>query len=202
MNKTVEQYISGLKAAYFKNNGNECWNDFEQVIHGAKMENIDLLNKVYPETPVALIDLLEFVDGTYWRKYGDDKIAFFMLGSDVYEYPYYLLSSTEIVENRKLVMKGYADCIDRKYDGISIDDKITNSSESMNWLHFSDCMNNGGTSQLFIDFSPSEKGTKGQIIRFLHDPDEFKVIADSFEDYLQLLIDNEYEFINEETVEY
>lgn len=70
----------------------------------------------------------------------------------------------------------------------------------MRWLHFSDCMNNGGTSQLFIDFSPSDKGVKGQIVRFLHDPDEIKVIADSFEEYLQQLIDDGYDFINEDTV--
>ena len=62
-------------------------------------------------------------------------------------------------------------------------------------------MNNGGTSQLFIDFSPSEKGTKGQIVRFLHDPDEFRVIADSFEEYLKKLIDNKYNFINEDILE-
>lgn len=71
----------------------------------------------------------------------------------------------------------------------------------MKWLHFSDCMNNGGTSQLFIDFSPSVKGIKGQVVRFLHDPDEIQVIADSFDDYLQMLIDNGIDFVNEDTVE-
>ena len=48
----------------------------------------------------ALIDLLLYVDGTYWRKYEDDEITFFILGSDVDEYPYYLLSSEEIIENQ------------------------------------------------------------------------------------------------------
>ena len=71
----------------------------------------------------------------------------------------------------------------------------------MRWLHFADCMNNGGTSQLFLDFSPSETGTIGQVVRFLHDPDELAVIADSFDDYLQTLMDGEYDFINEDTVE-
>ena len=71
----------------------------------------------------------------------------------------------------------------------------------MNWLHFSDCANNGGTSQLFIDFSPSEKGVKGQIVRFLHDPDELMVIADSFDDYLKIIMDNVYPFINEDCIE-
>lgn len=85
-----------------------------------------------------------------------------------------------------------------KYDEVIVDDKITNSIKNIQWLHFSDCMNNGGTSQLFIDFTPSEKGTKGQIVRFLHDPDEFTVIADSFDDYLKKLIENEYDFIIDE----
>ena len=82
-----------------------------------------------------------------------------------------------------------------------MDDKITNETETIKWLHFSDCMNNGGTSQLFIDFSPSAKGKKGQVVRFLHDPDEFKVIADSFDDYLKKLMDNGYDFINEDILD-
>ena len=62
-------------------------------------------------------------------------------------------------------------------------------------------MNNGGTSQLLIDFSPSVRGVKGQVLRYLHDPDEMGVVADSFDEYLQMLIDEEYDFINEDTVE-
>lgn len=55
--------------------------------------------------------------------------------------------------------------------------------------------------QLFIDFSPSAAGKKGQILRYLHDPDEFVVIADSFDAYLQMLMDREYAFIHEDTLE-
>ena len=62
-------------------------------------------------------------------------------------------------------------------------------------------MNNGGTSQLFVDFSPSKKGVNGQILRYLHDPDEIEVIADSFDEYLQMLIDNGYDFVGEEEEE-
>ena len=54
---------------------------------------------------------------------------------------------------------------------------------------------------LFIDFSPSEKGVKGQIVRFLHDPDEIGVIADSFDEYLEKLMEYELDFINEDTIE-
>ena len=71
----------------------------------------------------------------------------------------------------------------------------------MKWLHFSDCMNNAGTSQLFIDFSPSEKGVKGQIVRFLHDPDEIGVIANSFDEYLEELIESGLDFISEDIID-
>ena len=95
------------------------------------------------------------------------------------------MSSREIVENRNQAIQYYSDYIGGNYDEVEIDEKIINQSNDLKWLHFSDCMNNGGTSQLFIDFSPSEKGKKGQIVRFLHDPDEFKVIADSFEEFIK-----------------
>lgn len=49
-----------------------------------------------------------------------------------------------------------------------------------NWLCFSDCMNNGGTSNLFIDFNPARRGIAGQIVRYLHDPDSFNPFHWSF----------------------
>jgi len=201
INPIIHKYISGLKDAYFQNNGVEEWEHFEKVIHGATKGDIGRIRIVFPETPNALIDLLKFVDGTYWRKYKEGKITFLLLGSDVDEYPYYLLSSEEIVKNRNIAKEYFSNYIDGAYSGVAIDERITNTSDSINWLHFSDCMNNGGTSSLFIDFSPSEKGTKGQVVRFLHDPDELKVIAESFEDYLNYLIENGYNFINKDTME-
>lgn len=202
MNIIVEEFIAGLKNAYLENDGKGDWEHFEKVIHGAKKEDIDKLKLIYPDISSSLIDLLEYVDGTYWRKYGEEEIAFLMLGSDVDEYPYYLLSSEIIIENQNQTIEYYSDYIEREYDGVEIDDKITNSANSLRWLHFSDCMNNGGTSQLFIDFSPSKIGIKGQVVRFVHDPDEFKVIADSFDDYLKMLMDKKYDFINEDMMEY
>lgn len=195
MNTISKKYIEGLKKAYYDNNSSEIWNHFEKIKHGASLENIQKIISVYPFIPESLLHLLEFVDGTYFTEYIGEKIAFYFLGSDIYEYPYYLLSSFEIIESNNKIIEYYADFIERKYDEVIIDDKITNSIKNIQWLHFSDCMNNGGTSQLFIDFTPSEKGTKGQVIRFLHDPDEFKVIANSFDDYLGKLIENEYDFV-------
>lgn len=201
MNPIAEQYIAGLKKAYYENRGKESWDHFEMVKHGLAEENIRKLKEFYPEIPEALIDLLKYVDGTYWREYEGEKITFYFLGSDMEEYPYYLLSSGEMIENRDLAAQYYKDYIEREYDEVEVDERITMTAKDLKWLHFSDCMNNGGTSQLFIDFNPSEKGTKGQIVRFVHDPDELSVIAGSFEEYLNMLMDNGYDFINEEFME-
>jgi cell wall assembly regulator SMI1 len=198
MNKITEKYLAGLKKAYFDNNVQEEWNHFEKIKHGLTQKNIEELSKLYPEIPDSLISLLEYVDGTYWREYAGEEITFFLLGSDMEEYPYYLLSSQEIIDNQHQASTYYSDYIERQYEEVEIDDKITNTTENLKWLHFSDCINNGGTSQLYIDFSPSPIGKVGQVVRYVHDPDELKVIADSFEDYLQQLIDNRYDFINED----
>lgn len=201
MNPTAQQYITGLKKAYYENQAQESWDHFEKIKHGAVKENIEKLTGIFPDIPDALVSLLNDVDGTYWREYEGEEIAFYMLGSDMEEYPYYLLSSAQMIENHDIAVKYYSDYIEREYEEVEIDEKITDTAKDLKWLHFSDCANNGGTSQLFIDFSPSEKGTKGQIVRFLHDPDEFSVIADSFEDYLQMLMDKDYDFINEDVLE-
>ena len=41
--KIVEQYIAGLKKAYFDNNAKESWEHFERIIHGASKEDIGKL---------------------------------------------------------------------------------------------------------------------------------------------------------------
>lgn len=200
INSLAVSYVKGLKKAYSDAGGKDIWQNLETVVCGASEEDIRQLKETYPEVPDSLIGLLRQVDGTYFRTYRDKEIVMYFLGSDVEEgiYPYYLLSAREMVENKNKAYDYYADYVNRAYEeeGVEMDDRIIDDAEHMNWLHFSDCMNNGGSSQLFIDFSPSERGVKGQIVRFLHDPDEMKVIANSFDEYLQMLIDNKYAFIN------
>ena len=48
----------------------------------------------------------------------------------------------------------------------AVDPKI--NSEGLHggtYIHFSNCMNNGGSSRLYIDFNPSDEGVCGQIVR-------------------------------------
>lgn len=195
---TVEKYIAGLKKAYHDNGIYEPWAHFEKIKHGASKESIKALKDLYPEIPDTLINLLEYVDGTYWRRYKGETVIFYFLGSDVEEYPYYLLSTNQIIKNQNLAPEYYSDYIERLEDDVDVDEKITDKIDKLKWLHFSDCMNNGGTSQLFIDFSPSDKGKIGQVVRFLHDPDELSVIAESFEEYLQNTMQDGFDFIRKD----
>ncbi|WP_339120764.1 SMI1/KNR4 family protein [Fusobacterium nucleatum] len=196
----AEKYIEELKKAYYKNDGKEYWDKFEKIKIGATEENIKKIKEEFPETPDSLIELLKIVDGTYHREYQGEKITFYFLGSDVMGYPYYLLSSNQILENKKDGYCLFGGYIDGVYEDVEVDEKITDDSEKIKWLHFSDCMNNGGTSQLFIDFLLSEKGVKGQIVRYLHDPDEIEVIADSFDEYLEKLMEHDLDFISKDTI--
>jgi len=198
----AEKYVAGLKEAYLSFGAHETWQHFENIKHGATKEDLAKIKEVYPLVPDSLLGLLEYVDGTHWREYQGESIVFFFLGSDVEEYPYYLSSSETMVKDQPNYLSHMlTDQIQwLKESGGQWDEKLTTDPDTANWLHFSDCMNNGGTSMLFIDFTPSPKGKVGQVVRYLHDPDEINVIADSFDEYLQKIMDSGYDFINEDTM--
>lgn len=200
MKDIVRRYIEGLEQAYLNNGGENKWREFVNVKEGASSENIARIKELFPDVPESLLELLEYADGTYFRKYGNITIRLYFLGSELEEYPYYLLSSEEIVENKSLAQEWYSDYVNREFDpdDIPVDDRIIDDAGKMKWLHFSDCMNNGGSSQLFIDFSPSESGTIGQIVMFVHDSDRIEVIANSFDEYLEKMIKWEFNFIVDE----
>ncbi|TYQ14852.1 UNVERIFIED_CONTAM: hypothetical protein Cloal_1240 [Acetivibrio alkalicellulosi] len=69
--------------------------------------------------PDSLVQLLQFVDGTYWREYAGEKLGFYFLGSDLEGYPYYLLSANQIIENS--FDKYLQILIDSEYDFINED---------------------------------------------------------------------------------
>jgi len=200
MKDIVRRYIEGLEQAYLNNGGEEKWKEFVNVKEGACSENIEKIKELFPDAPESLLELLRYADGTYFRTYGNTTIRLYFLGSTLEEYPYYLLSSEEIIENKSLAQEWYSDYVNREFDpeDIPIDERIIDDASKMKWLHFSDCMNNGGTSQLFIDFSPSDSGTIGQIVMFVHDSDRIEVIANSFDEYLEKMIKWDFNFIVDE----
>ncbi len=196
----AQKYVDGLKRAYFENGGKKQWNNFEKVMHGASKEDLEKLRALYPDIPNSLLQLLDIVDGTYWRKYAEETVTLLFLGSDIEEYPYYLLSARQMIDAKDYFLTWGDYLITREYDDVPVDEGICDDPGKLCWLHFSDCRNNGGTSQLFIDFSPSAVGKKGQVLRYLHDPDELVIVADNFDKYLQMLMDKEYDFISEDNL--
>ena len=194
----AQQYIEGLKNAYIRAGD----------LHGISAEDEMKLLEMYPEIPASLVELLEFADGTYWREYGDEEIAFYFLGSDVDDggYPYYLYSAGQLLEDDDMdygdnfadLFEWYREEMESGGTDIFVDPRIRQDGSRCDWLCFSDCMNNGGTSRLFIDFTPSEKGRRRQIIRYLHDPDRLDVIAGSFDEYLMMVMEKKFAFIQPE----
>ncbi|MCL2468517.1 MAG: SMI1/KNR4 family protein [Micrococcales bacterium] len=214
----VVDYLAGLAAAWDEVGDEESPREFAMT-HGASDEDIARLRAAYPLCPDALVELLRRVDGTVHMSSG------LVLGSDVEEggYPYYLLPVAKILEyacdpvSAETIRDHYGDDLDEYLpvgrgsswadldDDLpvwwvagkgNLDDRIDPDLPESKWLHFSDCVNSGGSSQLFIDFDPLGSGRVGQVARFLHDPDSYDVIADSFEDYLQCLIDSGYPFVH------
>lgn len=197
----AKAYFDGLKEAYHREGGRELWEHFAGVVRGVDQTDLDRLLKIYPDAPESLTELLKLVDGTYWREYQGETVGVYLLGSDVEEYPYYILSARQIAEGKEEFQKWGGYLIRREFEDIPVDEAVCDDMDRLCLLHFADCMNNGGTSKLFLDFSPSDKGKKGQVLRYLHDPDGLAVIADSFDEYLEGLMEEEYSFLNEETLE-
>ena len=192
-NTIVKKYVESLRNKYFESGKGKVWNEFIET--KKQCTNSELLKKEFPKVSKSLISLLEYCDGS----------SIYFLGSDVDNgrYPYYLLSSDEMLKSKDNIKKYYGDFIDRKLEEVEVDNRIANDSSNVLWVHFADCMNNGGTSQLFIDLTPSSSGRKGQIIRYLHDPDSLEVIANSFDEYLNRQVKNGLKFIsNQENYSY
>ncbi|MDM5248196.1 MULTISPECIES: SMI1/KNR4 family protein [unclassified Lysinibacillus] len=188
--RTFHPYFSGL----MKYLPEEEQLQLQRAI-GATESQLQALLNVFPNCPESLINLLKDVNGTYYCKHGEETICVLVLGSDLGEYPYYLKSVEQIiadfrVKDSESIYERYEDFLDY----VEVDERINMHVPLRERLCFSDCMNNGGTSRLYIDFNPNEGGQVGQIIRYVHDPDSYEVIAPSFEAYLQKLVDTEYEF--------
>ncbi|MDM5233472.1 SMI1/KNR4 family protein [Lysinibacillus pakistanensis] len=166
-----------------------------QQAKGATDSQIQALLGLFPSCPESLIKLLQDINGTYFCKHGEATICVLVLGSDLGEYPYYLKSIEQMIKDNQVVN---SESIYERYQDfleyVEVDDRIQMHIPLNKHLCFADCMNNGGTSSLYIDFYPNDGGQVGQVVRYVHDPDSYEVIAPSFDDYLQQLIDGGFEF--------
>ncbi|WNW12581.1 SMI1/KNR4 family protein [Pseudomonas sp. DTU_2021_1001937_2_SI_NGA_ILE_001] len=191
----VDTYLNGLYQALPAEELQQL-----QLSHGASPTDLQALQAAYPQVPASLLELLGRIDGTHYREYPGGEICVLILGSDVFEYPYYLSSVAQILEEAGKYKDSIAEIYEAYLDedpellGAGIDPQVPMNRR----LCFSHCMNNGGTSRLYLDFDPAPGGSVGQVVRFLHDPDSYVVIASSFDEYLQGLIEQNYAFIFED----
>ena len=191
----VDRFLSGLVARLREDDAPQ-W----AHVQGASGDDLQRLRTQWPQVPDSLLQLLSRVDGTHYREYPGGEVCVLMLGSDVGDYPYFLRSVEQIFEDRRQwddsIRSIYEEWLDDEPDilGAGIDGDLPMNRR----LCFSHCMNNGGTSMLYLDFDPAPGGTVGQVVRYLHDPDSYAVIAPSFDAYLQQLMDGGYAFIDQE----
>jgi hypothetical protein len=173
------------------------------VAGGASAAQLQTLLQAFPACPASLLALLSQLNGTHWDDDEDGVgTAVLVLGADpgMGSYPYFLRSVEQILEDRQLypdsIVEIYGELADD--DSVVLDSGIDAQARGKERLCFAHCINNGGTSMLYLDFAPGSGGVAGQVIRFVHDPDEYRVIAASFDDYLQLQINQEYAFVDPE----
>jgi len=191
----VDRFLSGLIPRLPEEDAPQwAWTE------GASEADLQRLRAQWPQVPDSLVELLSRVDGTHFRDYPKGEVCVLVLGSDVGDYPYYLRSIAQIFEDQQQwddsIRSIYEEWLEEEPEilGAGIDADLPMSRR----LCFSHCMNNGGTSMLYLDFDPAPGGSVGQVVRYLHDPDSYAVIAPSFDAYLQQLIDRDYAFINED----
>jgi len=194
----LETYLAGVRERLPQESLDEL-----ALASGASAQQLDQLRQAYPLCPDSLLRLLATYNGTYYDAYPGGMVLVYLLGSDVFEYPYYLSSVKQILEDKEANQRSIADIYGHylEEDPGIVDARIDATVRQGQRLCFSHCMNNGGSSKLYVDFSPTSAGKSGQIVRFLHDPDNYQVIADSFDEYLQMLIDEDYGFLIEDNFE-
>lgn len=190
--------------------------DFK-LTSGADPRDLAKLRTVYPDAPQSLLDLLAELDGTYYREYSGQKVTLTVFDGEAI--PYYLNSVRQILGDKlyadpvavdslvippeKIDESGAPDNSIAYYYGVEdLDETVAPGIDPFQplWrmLHFSDCVNNGGSSQLYIDFHPAPGGVKGQVVRFVHDPDEYDVIAPDFDAFLRDRLKSGFAFLADE----
>ncbi|MDN4601923.1 SMI1/KNR4 family protein [Paenibacillus sp. F6_3S_P_1C] len=100
--------------------------------------------------------------------------------------PFYLMSLKEIRETKQYFCEA-----DEKLDEYYSPDEISKLDPEIKpylfhkeWIPFATMA--GGSLYLMLDFDPTEKGTYGQVIMYVHDPDFVYYVSETFTDLLEV----------------
>lgn len=185
----IDTYIEGVNSKY-----HESEKKILESIESASEKEINFLASAYPNMPIELIELLKRINGSrslpFFPTDSEDSIAYDfcsierMLAHAQHDTSWINLYWDEDSEFDK------EDILD---DDELFAEEINPEALCKDWLLFAD----NGNSRLFIDFNPSDDGTMGQVVRYIHDPDMYDVVADNFSTYLQMIIDSDFEYLIE-----
>ncbi|WP_440113939.1 SMI1/KNR4 family protein [Paenibacillus sp. QZ-Y1] len=96
--------------------------------------------------------------------------------------PFYLLSLEKIQKEQSMVVESKLDSFTAE-EMKQLDPRIKPYLFQKKWITFG--MLGGGSLYLMFDFDPTEQGTYGQIIMYVHDPDFIYYVAGTFTELLE-----------------
>lgn len=198
----VQRYLAHIEQRYINSDYADYWQNFIRHAKGADERRIQQLRNTFPLIPASLIELLRFCDGSKNDEYLDGYLFGYPLWDPYDKFEHfdsacYLNSSDEMLNNGMLNdLKLYINGDVVPPWGRDIDDKVTDKAEELNWLYFAAVSSQDKPADLFIDFSPSEKGSVGQVFVYFYYDEEIRVLADSFDAYLQGLMAANFPFID------
>lgn len=193
---TIGSYLNHLEKAY-QEFAPTAWAEASAAWEGASEEDLEQLRAKFPHIPDELVELLRRIDGTFWRQYARAKVGLPLLSASGINF--YLLSANEMLN---LGADTFLDEYLRRTDeDVEVDDAITHQPETRCWLPIAYCTNNGGTSRLYLDFTPSDEGVVGQVVQYIHDPDKLLVCADNFAELLEDVVNEDFETLEDELSE-
>ncbi|CAM4521807.1 SMI1/KNR4 family protein [Paenibacillus xylanexedens] len=97
--------------------------------------------------------------------------------------PFYLLSLEKIQKEQSTLVENRMDDYFTEEEIRELDPRIKPYLFQKKWITFG--MLGGGSLYLMFDFDPTEQGTVGQIIMYVHDPDFVYYVAGTFTELLE-----------------
>ncbi len=192
MNTLVDNYFQGLKEVYKEKKGD----DIKFITHATEDE-IDLIKKNYPGVPNEFVDFLKRTDG----KISEENYAYRPTMFSIHEgnLTYHMCSINKMLEHAQYKDQTLAELYPWFLEK-DVDDCESATPEMDLYIPIGDRLLFASCdySELYIDLKPSPLGKVGQIIRYLHDPDSYSFVCNSFSELLKESIDTNFEYFFDE----